>query len=448
VSLLARPDEGDYLRSKVPHAAVVTELSDPRIAPARDLVVDCRPEVTSWSPLPGQAASPQSLFTDVVAWFLAAPESRPTPKARGKRYFLICAPRSGSTFLCDLLTSTQCVGRPTEHLKPWLKEYLLASGISLPAFMAGLHRYGASDAGVFGSKVIIDDLFEFVNAFGDDVFNELKGAMVFVLIRGDKAAQSISNVRSNHVGVYHAQESVDHEGALARLSEFKPNLHEVFNKERWLLRQEADLLALLDAKGIVPRMISYEACSQSRQGAHAVVADIAATLGVTLTRGFLWPDLVKLSAALRDNGHDEYRAFRARTRLYSTRSEPWLGAVLGRGWRHPEGWGVRNQSPEAEIRIPDGLHAEVIELLVHGNPAAPDSIDIAAIPLTLPTDRRAQGYWRILIRVDAPADRKNRVVPLRIPLRPLSLEEVVIYERAGEWVDTALSGRAVAVVNA
>jgi LPS sulfotransferase NodH len=446
VSLLSRPGDVDYFRSRVPHATVLAGDGDPRTA-GGDIVVDCRPGAPLWPALRTQAAGPLSLFTEVVAWFLGNPESRPRPRVPVKRYFLLCTPRSGSTFLCDLLTSTQCAGRPTEHLKPWVKDYLLAYGITLPSFMEGLRRYGANDAGVFGSKVIIDDLFEFVNAFGEDTFDVLRGATVFLLIRGDKAAQSISNVRSDHVGVYHVQGAGAEDGALARLSDFTPDVQEVFRKERWLLRQEADLLALLHSKGIVPRMISYEAYTQSRQGARAVVADIAAAIGVRLTRDLVWPDLVKLSAALRDNGQDEYRAFRGRTRLFSTRSEPWLGIVLGRGWRHPEGWGVRSESPEAEIRIPDGLPAAVIELLVHGDAAAPDSIEVAATRMTLPTDRRAHGYWRILIRGNAPADHRDRTIALRIPLRPLSLEEVVIYERSCEWTESALSGRAVVVLS-
>ena len=419
VSVLVRDRDVLHFRSRLAHAAIITEASgNQEVSELTEVLIDCRPGNLYWSPIDPVLPRSMSLFTDVVAWYLAAPESIPKHQVPGKRYFIISTPRSGSTFLCDLLTSTQCLGAPTEHLKPWLKEYLVVSGLTFPSLMDGLHRYGATDNGVFGTKVIIDDLFKFLADFSDDTLEELRRATVFFLIRGDKSAQAISNVRSNKVGIYHVHDSLASQSQLSALAVFEPNIDDVFSKERWLLRQEADLLELLYSRAIFPQVVSYESYTQSRQGARTVVRHIAKSIGADLEREFIWPRLIKISTALPHHDHPTYEVFRTRTRLYSTRSEPWLGSLLGRGWGKLENWGVRTECADVELKIPDLMGIEVMELLINVDPETPEILEVGAITLTLPDGRTEQGLWRLLIRVDLAADMKNRTIPLHIPYIP------------------------------
>lgn len=41
-----------------------------------------------------------------------------------KKYAIVCGSRTGSSFLCDMLSSTNRAGKPQEFFNPWLKEKL------------------------------------------------------------------------------------------------------------------------------------------------------------------------------------------------------------------------------------------------------------------------------------------------------------------------------------
>src|ERR1700733_1253268 len=127
-------------------------------------------------------------------------------------------------------------------------------------------RYSDRPNGVFGSKVIIYDLFAFLPHFADEVFEELRRAHVFLLLRGDKAAQAVSNVRCNQLSLYHVREAELATIDLGNIA-FEADVADIFAKERWLLRQEGDLMDELRQRDIRPTILSYEACVQSRKTA-------------------------------------------------------------------------------------------------------------------------------------------------------------------------------------
>jgi LPS sulfotransferase NodH len=414
---LCRKQEVGLFRERVPHAIVKERIEDE--ANPGCTVIDCHSITT-----PKRPSIALSLFTDVVFCYLTGTDLSYKHEVQGPRYYILCTPRSGSTLLCDLLTATGQFGRPTEHLKPWLGDYLRASGLPFSELIAGLHRYGSTQNGVFGSKVIIDDLFALFRENKDAILDELARSTLLFLIRADKGLQAISNLRSHATGIYHVAEGEKAE-KLSALSKFKPNMPDIFQMERWLLRQESDLLDLLAANNIYPEILSYEAFSQSRQGARTTLFELATALSVPFDGKFTWPSLVKISSYLSQREYLRYLTFRGATVLFSTRSEPWLGGVLRDGWACPEHWGVRTTAGEATIELPSQLQIEKIEMVLNIDELSPSSINIGDERIVLPENHR--GSWSFVFQPTF-ARETPKTVRFLIPNGAMSLEELIVYE--------------------
>ena len=124
-------------------------------------------------------------------------------------YAIVSAPRAGSTFLSSLLYGLK-LGRPLEHLRPWLVRLLkdrppgLFDGIR---FIQTLICLGGED-GVFGTKLIshfIEDVLPNLEARERSYLGELIGRFrTIYLMREDKLDQAISSIRARQTGVWHA----------------------------------------------------------------------------------------------------------------------------------------------------------------------------------------------------------------------------------------------------
>jgi len=398
IRIACRPQDDAFLRDSLPHALSPIEAA--RLAPGACVTLDCFP-LNDSAPRRAGAPPPPRLGADGLALFLThgdrLPAERPAPLSR-RRYYLFSTPRSGSTYLSALLSSSGALGTPGEFIKDWLKPYLAASGLGLPALFDLLHGYSQSDNGVFGAKTIINDLFALLPEHDEAYFSEIRDKPCYLLVRGDKAAQALSNVRANSLSLYHVY-AADLDAAAARLRDFRASVADLFEKERWLLRQEADFIELARSRGVRLRLISYEALAQSRQAARLIVDDIAADLGVTETLRPPSTDLVKIQALSGDDGLDAYRAFRRGAVLCSTRSEPHLGLALGQGWGRVEAWGANAlaEARELEIVAPRGVRAQAVELLLAfegRRPPAALAADGAPVAIRDPDARPA--HWRLL----------------------------------------------------
>ena len=124
------------------------------------------------------------------------------------RYFILCPPRSGSYYLCDLLTSASA-GMPTEHIRP--QHCFLAQNPAFSAedFLAAMMRYGARD-GVFGTKFIYTffrQLFK-LDPLRAETFqsaaSQLRGLgfRAIRLKRADKVRQAISKYVADYTREY------------------------------------------------------------------------------------------------------------------------------------------------------------------------------------------------------------------------------------------------------
>ena len=429
LTAIARPQDAAHLSTLLPDVEV--RLSEAHLQPDRreTTIIDCRPSAPrTEADVPPGGQTPTLL--DAVACFLTQATSLQPASRIGRRYYLLSTPRSGSTFLCDLLTRTGVLGRPTEHLKPWLRRYMAAANIPLPVLIERLHAHSATSNGVFGSKIIINDLFEFLADHPDELCAELSHHPIFLIVRSDKAAQALSNTRSNQLAIYHADNGNEAE-IRRKLSTFRADYKEVFDMERWLLRQEADLLDLLRKKGLRPHLLSYEACVQSRQGANAIIQEVAASLQVEEPRSLSWPELIKVANLSSDDHLARYRAKRRGIHLFSTRSEPWLGLILGSGWKNPEGWGVRSESLELTLRIPARVHPSAIEILtVLESHSCPQELTIGSTRLQLTCPATGSRSRRDLIQLD---EMQPTTISIRLSNGEIGLEEVVLYEQGPDW---------------
>jgi LPS sulfotransferase NodH len=440
--ILCRPEDEAFLRGRLPHARSADDGASVLLAQAEAPVLDCRP--------PGQdarrgedGAPALRLGEDGLAIFLtgacAFPQKRPEPLS-GRRYHLFSTPRSGSTYLSSLLASSGALGAPGEFLKGWLKPFLAASGLGLPALFDLLHGYSQTGNGVFGAKTIINDLFDLLPEHEDAFFAEARGKPCFMLVRGDKAAQALSNVRANSLSLYHVREN-ERETAAEKLRNFRAAIPDLFEKERWLLRQEADFIDLARRKGVRLRLLSYEALAQSRQAARIVVEQIAAELAVTEDLGEPTSDLVSLRALSGDDGLDAYRAFRRETILYSTRSEPNLGQVLGEGWGRVENWGANalQGATELEILAPKGRDAQAVGLiLAFEGRRPPEGLAVDGVAVTVHHPDLRPFTWRLWAWPQASRESDGRQ-RLRLSFESgfVKIQEAVFYRTAPDWIAAA-----------
>ncbi len=124
-------------------------------------------------------------------------------------YAVVCTPRSGSTYLCELLTSVQ-LGRPREHLRPSVGHVLRhreGRDVSIGEFLTGILKRDVVGS-VFGTKVISHFLFDVIDEprlderwVVDDLVRRFK---LVYLYRKDKLLQALSNLRAVQGNIWHS----------------------------------------------------------------------------------------------------------------------------------------------------------------------------------------------------------------------------------------------------
>jgi LPS sulfotransferase NodH len=159
-----------------------------------------------------------SLVYDVIPYLLSKPSNisitnlakaskNVLPK---KRYAIVCTPRSGSSFLSDLLSNNEC-GDPIEHIRePFLYviKHRRGLNINLNVFIEQILRYcSANDNNIFGTKIISHFWLDLINILGDKIeeiipqFHQFK---IIYLYREDKYAQAISKFLASKSKYWHS----------------------------------------------------------------------------------------------------------------------------------------------------------------------------------------------------------------------------------------------------
>jgi LPS sulfotransferase NodH len=125
---------------------------------------------------------------------------------------VLCLPRSGSTWLCELIESAGITARCQEDLRPhvvFLATRFSETSFTITKWLALIFRRLTSD-GITSSKVIATFLFDVIDAMNDEESEALQEAMtsipevrVLYLKRRNRALQAVSAYISNTTGIWH-----------------------------------------------------------------------------------------------------------------------------------------------------------------------------------------------------------------------------------------------------
>jgi LPS sulfotransferase NodH len=200
-------------------------------------------------------------------------------------YVLCGTPRTGSTLLCSLLSSTGVLGRPESYFRE-PDEATWAERFDLPvdgprvrdyaAFVAAARAAGTSDNGVFAARIMWGSLERMMEGLGGPgqsdvaILERAFGPLTFVhLRREDIVGQAVSWCRAEQTG-YWQQGEIElraPEQDLERTKELVDTIRD----------HNAAWQSWFDRHEVQPHVVTYEhLVSDGRQ----VVEGIAAQLGV------------------------------------------------------------------------------------------------------------------------------------------------------------------------
>lgn len=183
-------------------------------------------------------------------------------------YAICTTARSGGNYLCQLLTSTDALGRPQEYFNVagWRQNGIADYPDNSDAQVAWILRHGATSNGIYGLK-IVPYQFDEKRAFP---WPERLPNLKFVYLwRRDVLAQAVSLSRAVQTGQWHASQ-------LARTSARFDRAGIAY----WLrktVQDDARWRSFFARNGIVPLSVIYEAMADAPQSA---VDAIAVHLGI------------------------------------------------------------------------------------------------------------------------------------------------------------------------
>jgi len=199
----------------------------------------------------------------------------------------LCAtPRTGSTFLCDLLTSTGVLGTPESYFREpdeveWATKFGVptcgANARNYGRFIRAVISAGTTDNGVFAARVMWGTLDHMLRGLRQpactsdrDVLERALGPLTFVhLSRENVLAQAVSWARAEQTGYWHEGDTSVHRP--------EPDVHQMTVLARTIERHDAAWNSWFDNHGISPHRITYE---QLVRHPRTIVAGIAAAMDV------------------------------------------------------------------------------------------------------------------------------------------------------------------------
>ena len=195
------------------------------------------------------------------------------------RYCILLTPRSGSSWLADILTRTGRLGVPREYFNPAQMPTAAQSmnAANLADYTAMLPRMRAQD-GVFGMRVTYPQIlttFRSPHRF----HSAFPGLRYFWLIRQDIVSQAISGSRMVQTRLRHLEEPSAQQAERAD-DRFIYKPRDIRRRIRRLVWAETRTEAFFARHAITPERISYEALL--RLSPDAVAARFANPLGIAL----------------------------------------------------------------------------------------------------------------------------------------------------------------------
>lgn len=178
----------------------------------------------------------------------------PEPRSR---YLIAMTPRSGSSFLCDMMTKSRRFGAPGEALNEAFIPKILKSvpGRSPDEYLRNFCRAKKTPNGVAGLKTSWFQFRNFKAAMEDEAY--LSGFRYIYLFRRDIAAQAVSLYKATASQVFHT--NIAHsEHALAKLAALKYDYAAIDMWRNHIAEQERGWQQYFHARRIFPLCLSYE----------------------------------------------------------------------------------------------------------------------------------------------------------------------------------------------
>lgn len=241
-------------------------------------------------------------------------------------YIICTTPRTGSTLLCDLLTSTGEAGTPDSFFSrkfiPWWAEQWgvpAFESLGEPAFsktyLAAAIHAGKGGTRLFGLRLMRDSVDD-LNALIDRVdpglppgrprFENALGRICYIhLFRGDKVGQAVSLVKAEQTGLWHvAPDGTE----IERLSPPSEPVYEFERLKREVAEIEGYELAWrswFDEQDIAPLRIAYENLAADPA---VVLVRVCVALGISAPdQSSVHPGVAKLADAVSADWIERYR---------------------------------------------------------------------------------------------------------------------------------------------
>ena len=207
---------------------------------------------------------------------------------RPRSYVLCGTPRTGSTLLCSLLTSTGVLGRPESYFREpdevaWATRFDLATegghARDYRAFVHAARSAGTSNNGVFGVRIMWGSLARMMEGLGQvpgkpdrPMLEEALGPLTFVhLRREDVVAQAVSWCRAEQTGYWQHGDAVTQEP--------RQDIAQMRLLVETIREHNAAWQAWFATQGVEPHPVTYE---QLVGDPSRVIQGIAAKLAVDL----------------------------------------------------------------------------------------------------------------------------------------------------------------------
>ncbi len=195
-----------------------------------------------------------------------------------KLYAIVSTPRSGSTFLGNLLRSIG-LGNPIEHIRPWVSELFASRAPGLfdgIRFLQQLINFGRTGE-IFGTKLIshvVEDILPSLTPEETSYLRELaRRTKVIYLNRRSKLDQAISTLRAQKTGIWH---STDKAYQPAAYGAFPYDFDEIERTLAYYINSERKIAQLLsDCRDLI--IIDYDELSSNPT---RICLEIAEQLGV------------------------------------------------------------------------------------------------------------------------------------------------------------------------
>ena len=216
----------------------------------------------------------------------------PAPVDRG---YVVCAtPRSGSTYFCELLASTEQLGKPAEYLNTvGRRRYTDPNYPKNPrAQMEIIRSMGATPNGIYGVKMMPLHFRRARNR--GDLFHALPNLKFLRIRRRDLLGQAISMSRAQQTGQFIASQRL-RKTPVYDLLRIRTCLGDV-------LAMEASWDAVMPELGLQPLTFFYEDVVRDPQ---AAVDQVAALMGLAALPP-INPALIRVTV-LRGHESDDWR---------------------------------------------------------------------------------------------------------------------------------------------